>query len=172
MATATQKELLHDSKNVDTVARDRMNRLALAVKDAADEMDESVEPTAIEDLQLDEPDSDPFNGNLNNRRVAARIARGIEVSAGDPKKAKADVEQSLRVNPEPVIKTGDEFPEIKLVGGREVTPGSPADLKHGKSQTQMGGQAPTGEQAQQASTAPAATETKGKGKNPPQWKHA
>jgi hypothetical protein len=55
-------------------------------------------------------DDDPFNGNLNNRRVAQRIADGDKNQVpstangpvvGNPVKAAADVAKSQVVTPEP-----------------------------------------------------------------------
>ena len=64
----------------------------------------------VEQLHLIEEDADPFNGNLNNRRVAMRIA-GLKrrtflndsqpTHIGDPNKAASDVKKSLSVLPEP-----------------------------------------------------------------------
>lgn len=91
------------------------------------------------------PDDDPFQGNLNNRRVAARIARATHrkflnnsepTHVGDPEKARKDVEQSLRVNPDSEILSQDEK-VMNEVPKLTPTPGSPAAQKQGQKQEQI-----------------------------------
>lgn len=92
----------------------------------------------VHELTLMLEDEDPFNGNLNNRRVAARIARdGERISAnhshpvvmGNAEKARADVEKSLAVFPDPAIPNPDE--EL-AADAPAPTPGSPAAKKAAK----------------------------------------
>ncbi len=91
----------------------------------------------VHELKLHDEDADPFNGNVNNRRVAARIARDMPRKSanhsehfiiGNPDKAAQDVARSLAVNPDPVIPSGDVLPDIQLA----PTPGSPAAQRKAK----------------------------------------
>lgn len=158
----TQKELLNEAKRFDTQSQLKMTDLAEKVVQLSAQYDTPFNTTPIEELQLTDPSADPFNGNLNNRRVAARIARRIEVTTGDPIKAAEDVKKSLEVNPETAVKTGDELPELKLVSSRTPTPGSPAAAKaeaQGK-----------GSKTKEPAAPVAATGTEGKPAAAPQWK--
>lgn len=69
-------------------------------------------PPKVQDLKLVDEDVDPFNGNLNNRRVAERIAQtpggvkqflnnSLPSHIGDPTKAAADVAKSKSIIPDP-----------------------------------------------------------------------
>lgn len=96
----------------------------------------AVVPPASE-LKMDD-DGDPFNGNLNNRRVAERIAserkykqylnNSEPTHTGDPKKALDDIARSKALVPDPLVKTDDDpMPPIALPS--LPTPGSPAAVK-------------------------------------------
>lgn len=98
---------------------------------------ESTPPTPVAELVLTtEEEDDPFQGNLNNRRVAERIAGTLThrkylnnsepTHVGDPQKALADIERSKRINPDPPQPMKDEeMPAIVL----PPSPGSPAAVK-------------------------------------------
>lgn len=118
--------------------------VADAIQAAAEKANtiQAVEPPHVTELYLPEHDGDPFNGNTNNRRVAARIARMPHshrsknhdpdhvFHGSNPDKARADVEQSLLVNPEPIIPSPDDMPAIELAStNTKPTPGSPAAKK-------------------------------------------
>src|SRR4051812_7194661 len=101
------------------------------------------------ELKFDMEDDDPFNGNRNNRRVAARIAsehrtvhylnNSMPTHIGDPRKAEADVRRSLEVNPDPVVLDDDAPVSLPPVA---LTPGSPAAKKAAEAAT-TGGPNPT-----------------------------
>ena len=97
----------------------------------------------VHELSLIAEDEDPFAGNLNNRRVAERVAsqnRTIYtnvhkiVHTGDPGKAARDVELSKKLNPDSV--SASEQAELDaqksaaaLRNKPKPTPGSPAAAK-------------------------------------------
>lgn len=106
----TQGELLE--------AANRINR-KIAVQRNPKMADSTVElaaPPHPSELKITNDDEDPFNGNMNNRRVAERIANSKErkylnnsqpIHTGDPNKAAADVAKSKAVNPDvPEAKPG------------------------------------------------------------------
>ena len=103
---------------------------------------ETVKPPKPSELSLEHEDDDPFNGNVNNRKVAERIAaqnRTIYtnvhkiIHTGDPGKAARDVAKSKAINPDAL--TDNELEEAQAEETarklREVkpTPGSPAAVK-------------------------------------------
>lgn len=70
----------------------------------------AVKPAPIQELKLVDENEDPFKGNLNNRRVAERIAElpggvkqylnnSLPTHIGDPNKAAADVAKSMAITP-------------------------------------------------------------------------
>lgn len=158
----TQQDLLDVAKTHDATIFAQQVNVVEAIK-KAQQVDVTV-GVATKDLNLtiDLDQHDPFGGNLNNRRVAARIAqmssrstpRGdTSTHTGDPEKAARDVEQSLKVLPDPKIPSGDELPPINLTPAKTPTPGSPAASK-GKKTAQ-----------------PAATDDQANDKGmPPAWK--
>jgi hypothetical protein len=130
------KDLLKVAKEHDAKIFARQVKINKALKEAG-EVDVTVGPSA-EDLNLTglEQTHDPFNGNLNNRRVAARIATEPDHVSGNTvhrvfmsnrEKAAADVAKSLAVLPDPVVPTGDDLPPVVLT--KQPTPGSPAATK-------------------------------------------
>lgn len=99
------QEMLAASKEVDDREAAHQAEVSEAVKGVGTLP--AVKPHPVEELALEDEDADPFGGNHNNRRVAARIAReyrerkylnsSTPTHVGDPEKAAADVAQSLRV---------------------------------------------------------------------------
>lgn len=92
--------------------------------------------TSLQHIQVE--DEDPFGGNANNRRVAARIAKMSKrkflnnsepTHVGDPEKAARDVARSLEVNPETELLSGDEQVMLDVDKTLTPTPGSPAAQK-------------------------------------------
>lgn len=158
----TQKDLLANAQRVDAGEFARGIKITKAMHAAARE---STPPAAFHPvhlLQLEDQD-DPFKGNLNNRRVAARIAAKREVTSGDPVKAAADVKKSLAILPDAVVPTGDDLPPIVLAA---PTPGSPAANKNNV--RQMVAQADAVPSAAQAAVTPTGTDTPAAAA-PPQW---
>lgn len=100
------------------------------------------EPVTVESLT--DPTADPFGGNVNNRRVAKRIAlekrrvylnHSMPSHLGDPDKARKDIALSEKLNPEVDLSADDEkMPEIKLPP-TPPTPGSPAAKKAAAAQS-------------------------------------
>lgn len=99
----------------------------------------SQEPPTMPDkdakLTITDENEDPFSGNINNRKVAERIAtsgRRVYTNAarpahqGDPIKAAADIAKSKLLNPDPVVDNSDDEPETITV---KPTAGSPAAVK-------------------------------------------
>jgi uncharacterized protein (DUF2267 family) len=104
---ADQKELLANAAAVDIAAQLHSVKIGKAILSVPPQP--TVPPPPVHELTLIQEDDDPFNGNVNNRKVAERIAaqnRTIYtnvhkiVHTGDPGKAARDIEQSLRVNPD------------------------------------------------------------------------
>lgn len=114
MSPTTEELLAHSNKvNRNIVARDMPEPTGVSLPD----------PDPAKAV-LDDPDADPFAGNLNNRRVAERIAKGktrkylsnsMPTHLGDPNKAAADVAKSKAVNPTPPDVDGENLPPIPLV---------------------------------------------------------
>lgn len=82
-------------------------------------------PPAAKDLKMTDDNEDPFNGNMNNRRVAERIANtpgkrkqflnnSMPTHIGDPNKAAADVAKSQKVNPVKPEDDPDKMPPLTL----------------------------------------------------------
>jgi hypothetical protein len=76
------------------------------------------EPPSASEISHEDPNADPFGGNMNNKRVAERIAGETQrryannshpFHMGDPRKAAADVARSNAVNP-----TDDEKKTVVL----------------------------------------------------------
>lgn len=94
---------------------------------------------APEDLtveSLNDPTEDPFGSNVNNRRVAKRIAaekgrvylnHSMPTHLGDPEKARKDIAKSEKLNPSIESPDPDAMPPINF--SAKPTPGSPADKK-------------------------------------------
>lgn len=131
----TQMELLKAAQTVDNTIHAHRVKVNKAILDAGSLP--AATPVPVSELQLVHEDDDPFNGNINNRKVAERVAatnRRIWMNnsepthMGDPAKAKADIERSKRINPDPVkASDNDPLPPIDL--GNTPTPGSPAAVK-------------------------------------------
>lgn len=150
MARHTHADLLRTANEHDAQIQSRNFKITNAMKHAGDQV--ATPGVPVHELSLDIEDEDPFNGNLNNRRVASRIAReGHTRTAnhenivnpyqiGDAKKAREDVEKSLAVNPDPQVPSGDDA----AVQEPPVTPGSPAARRRsGGRKAQSGKPAPT-----------------------------
>lgn len=90
------------------------------------------------DLNLEDTDEDPFNGNVNNRKVAERIAAqrsrkyvnlAKPIHTGDPDKARKDIARSKAINPDPEKEdVKAELLTLTLV----PSAGSPAAIKAAK----------------------------------------
>lgn len=92
-------------------------------------------PIPATELDLEDHDADPFGGNINNRRVAERVAAqkspeflnfAIPTHGGDPNKAREDIQKSKAINPDPVIPAGDGDEMLPVSVPTGPTPGSPA----------------------------------------------
>lgn len=98
------------------------------------QLEPSLPGLPANELKLDFEDEDPFGGNINNRRVAERIANEkgrvyLNHSApshlGDPSKARADIAKSKALNPDPVATDPDRLPPV-VIPPMAPTAGSPA----------------------------------------------
>lgn len=131
----TTKELLEASKQHNNTLSLNAEQLKKAIAGAlTTSVDPAIPGVHPSQLALTDPDEDPFNGNLNNRRVAERIAaQGNRVytnasrplHTGDPNKAAADIAKSKRINPDVIVESEEEPVPVKL----PPTPGSPAAIK-------------------------------------------
>lgn len=135
MAPFTHQDVLAENKRQNDMNLDiDMKRIA-AVRAVQTPTPAEVPPVSKLDLSIPS-EADPFAGNTNNRNVAKRIARegrgkqyinaAFPAHTGDSQKAAADVQKSLKANPE-TVPTPDEFPPIDL--GVKPSAGSPAAQK-------------------------------------------
>jgi hypothetical protein len=149
----THSDLLRVANEHDAQLQSRSFKITNAMKHAGEQV--ATPGVPVHELKMDIEDEDPFNGNLNNRRVAARIARQGHIltanhentvnpyQIGDAKKAHEDVQKSLAVNPDPQVPSGDDA----AVQEPPVTPGSPAARRRsgGRKAAQASKAAPTWE---------------------------
>lgn len=134
MNQPTLTEMLEVARNHDANIQSRNVKIGRAIQQAAHQ--EVTMPAPSKEAPLDlYVEEDPFGGNLNNRRVAARIARAAKrqflnnstpTHVGDPVKAAKDVELSLRLNPDSDLPSSDEQ---VMIDSKVPSPGSPAALK-------------------------------------------
>jgi hypothetical protein len=134
----THADLLRTANEHDAQLQSRDFKITRAMKHAGEQV--ATPGLPVHELKMDIEDEDPFNGNLNNRRVAARIARQGHVTTanhentvnpyqlGDAKKAHEDVQKSLAVNPDAQVPSGDDA----AVQEPTPTPGSPAAKRRGR----------------------------------------
>lgn len=126
----TQKELLKVAGEFENRTQQHRVKINKAVVEAGTIDITPGLPAEKLDLTLTGDDDDPFYGNQNNRRVAERTAKTLRrVSSVTPtdehERVMADIAQSKKVNPDPVIEKDDEFPALPFM---KPTPGSPAAL--------------------------------------------
>lgn len=149
---------LHDAATV-------ANQVKLAKVIAAGAIVPTIAPP-VSELKLLEEDEDPFNGNINNRNVAKRIARMSgrkflnttqPTHIGDPNKAAADVAKSEKVNPDPTVEDEDDD---EPVNAKPPSPNSPAAKKAAAEAAAKATAAASGQAGN-------ATDTSAK---PPEWK--
>lgn len=129
--------LLAVAQHHDSVIFGRNVKINKAIQQAGQqEVTMPAATTPVQHIQLE--DEDPFNGNQNNRRVAARIAKMSKrkylnnsepTHIGDPEKAARDVARSLELNPETELLSGDEQVMADLSPKLKPSPGSPAAQK-------------------------------------------
>lgn len=134
MAKHTLTDLLNVAAHHDAKIHGGFVKINKAIQQAG--AVEAIPGIPASELKFDMDDDDPFNGNRNNRRVAARIAadhrtihylnNSMPTHIGDPKKAEADVAKSLAVDPDPVVLGDDAVVELPHIA---LTPGSPAAKK-------------------------------------------
>lgn len=136
MATPTQNELLAAAAVVDAGINAHTIKIGKAILSVGSQEAAPVLP--VHKLSLDNEDDDPFNGNVNNRKVAERIAaqnRTLYTNAhkiihtGDPGKAARDVAKSKESNPDSLTSSElDEVANSELAANlkKVPSPGSPA----------------------------------------------
>jgi hypothetical protein len=139
MGEPTLKDLLDVARVHDATIQSRNVKIGRAIQEAAHQ--EVTLPTFDNDKPLNLAiELDPFGGNRNNRKVAARIAsegkrrflnNSTPTHTGDPAKAAADLKLSLQLNPEPEILSSDDD-VLTQVTPAKPSPGSPAALKQFK----------------------------------------
>jgi hypothetical protein len=130
----SQNQLLNVAKEHDVTIYGRYVQINKAIQDAG--VITVLPGVPSHELTLVDADEDPFLGNRNNRRVAARIAVAFKskkflnqsnpTHVGDPEKAAADVERSLQLNPDPQIADPEMLPALPAL---PPSVGSPASKK-------------------------------------------
>jgi hypothetical protein len=131
---ATEHERILQSRAFNTIQTANKAQVTALVAGALKQMHGPAVPGVHpSEIVFDDPDSDPFAGNTNNRAVAQRIAKqrgkqyiagALAIPNGDPDKAREDIEKSHRVNPareSPVVEEDDLSTDKP-----KPTPGSPA----------------------------------------------
>src|ERR1035437_7530643 len=140
MYMPSQKELLNVAQGHDAVVLGRYVTINKAIQQAG--VIEVLPGIPSNELTLVDADEDPFLGNRNNRRVAARIAVAFKskkflneshpTHVGDPEKAAADVEKSLALNPDPLEASPDVLPELPALPPKAGSPAAKRVAAQGK----------------------------------------
>lgn len=130
----TLQQMLEMSRNIDVQIGSVQQRKTMAAVEALSKTNfgPGLPGAMPNEIAIADSDEDPFGGNVNNRKVAERIAGQTKrkytniahpIHTGDPDKARKDIARSKSLLPDPAEEKDEDVAPAKLP---TPTAGSPA----------------------------------------------